>query len=279
MSSSWYDFSMKNTASLEHNIKIHNMIAKKYEAIHGEIYNEVEQLRLHQSLKDACGILTTGSSQILALDFGCGAGNLTQHLTGLGCSVLACDISQGFLDLVSSRTYKHSVTPVLLNGIDLKGIQDASVDMVVMYSVLHHVPDYLSLVKEFMRVLKKGGILYIDHEASLQVWVQNKEYFQFSQEIKKTSYFDIQKYFIFTNYIDRIIRVFINPKYQREGDIHVFKDDHIEWGSIRLKVKEFGGEIIKEVDYLLYKKSYSKPIFNSWKDKVSDTHLLIAKKQ
>lgn len=267
------------TSSLEHNIKVHNKIAKKYEAIHGEIYNGVEQERLACSLKKAISFVATGSTEIIALDFGCGAGNLTRQLTDLGVSVIACDISKGFLDLVSSRLYKKPVVTKLINGIDLSGIDDSSVDMVVMYSVLHHVPDYLSLMKEFMRVLKKGGVLYIDHEASSSFWDTNEDYKKFLSEIKKTSKTDIAKYFMVTNYIDRLIRVFGDSKYQREGDIHVFLDDHIEWGFIREKVIENKGEIIYENDYLLYRKMYNKKTFDHWKDFINDTHCFIARKQ
>ena len=269
---------MKNTASLEHNIRAHNKIAKKYEVIHGEIYNDIEQNRLHESLAEALSFVNTDSEEIIALDFGCGAGNLTQHLTELGCTVLACDVSQGFLDLVSSRSYAKPVVTKLLNGIDLSGIEDNSVDMVAMYSVLHHVPDYLSLMKEFMRVLKKGGILYIDHEASDMIWSENKEYERFQKEIKKTSRIDFGKYFIFTNYIDRVIRMFSNSKYQREGDFHVFKDDHIEWKDIRTKILENGGSIVKEHDYLLYRRMFDRKTFDILKEKVNDTHCLMARK-
>ena len=160
---------MKNKA-LEHNIAVHNKIAKKYESIHGEIYNEIEQARLLTSLASALSYVQTGSPKILALDFGCGAGNLTKHLTLLGCEVIAADVSTGFLDLISSRKYKERVVTFNLNGTDLKGLEDESVDIIAMYSVLHHVPDYLSLIKEFSRVLNKGGVIYIDHEASENIW-------------------------------------------------------------------------------------------------------------
>ena len=42
--------------------------------------------------------------------------------------------------------------------------------MAVTYSVLHHVPDYLRAVNELVRVLKPGGLLYIDHEFTDNHW-------------------------------------------------------------------------------------------------------------
>ena len=39
---------------------------------------------------------------------------------------------------------------------------------------------------------------------------------------------DWRKYFVFLNYVGKIRRWF-NPKYSNEGDIHVWKDDRIEF--------------------------------------------------
>ena len=85
----------KKKNDLEWNIKTHNKIAKKYEKIHGEIYNEVEQKRLRNQLSFAISNVQTDGDEKLVLDFGCGSGNLTHHLSSLGYNVLASDISQG----------------------------------------------------------------------------------------------------------------------------------------------------------------------------------------
>jgi ubiquinone/menaquinone biosynthesis C-methylase UbiE len=139
------------------------------------------------------------------------------------------------------------------------------------------VPDYLSLMKEFSRVLKPGGVVYIDHEASASSWTDPLHQ-HFKKHIKKNSKKDFRKYFIVTNYIDRFIRVFINPKYQREGDIHVFADDRIEWQVVRQELEENGMEILKEEDYLLYRRNYDQKTYEEWAGKVADMHLLMGRK-
>lgn len=267
------------TTALEYNIKVHNKIAKKYEQTHGEIYNTVEQDRLKEALKNALSCVETGNQHPLVLDFGCGAGNLTRHLTNMGCKVIAGDVSPEFLNLVASRTYAMPVTTVRLNGINLSNIPDESVDMVTMYSVLHHVPDYLGLTKEFSRVLKKGGVIFIDHEASDLMWNKNETYLQFLSEIKKTSTLDLKKYYKVSNYVDRIIRIFVNPKYQSEGDIHVFPDDHIEWGEIRTQLENSGVNCFYEKDYLLFRRSYNQKTYDAYKEKIGDMHVLLGRKR
>lgn len=91
--------SHRASSQIKRNIRAHDKIAKKYEQNHGEIYNDVEQIRLRCMLTKALSEIKTDTRVKVALDFGCGAGNLTRHLSILGLDVLACDVSQGFLDL------------------------------------------------------------------------------------------------------------------------------------------------------------------------------------
>lgn len=269
---------LKRVSQIESNIRVHDKIAKKYEQIHGEIYNEIEQSRLKETLQKALSYIRTENSQKLALDFGCGAGNLTAHLTQLGCHVLACDVSQGFLDLVQTRKYPTSVKSLKLNGIDLSNVADGTVDIVATYSVLHHVPKYIDILAEFVRVLKPGGVIFIDHELSSEIWAPTSARSAFLAEMPTIVDGKWKKYFRLQNYIDWFILKFINPRYQTEGDIHVFKDDHIEWDKVATALVASGADIISESDYLLFKRGYDSAIYEKFKDKTSDMHFLIARK-
>lgn len=268
----------RDNVDVNRNIRVHNRIAKSYERNHGEIYNEIEQGRLREDLKFSVSQIDTENSIKTALDFGCGAGNLTKHLSGLGCEVIACDVSDGFLDLVGSRVYDTSIKTVQLNGKDLSNIQNNSVDMVATYSVMHHVPDYLAIVKEFIRVLKIGGVLYIDHERSKDFWLNNKIHKEFEKKMRLTGSTDFKKYFRISNYVSWAIRIFLNPRYRGEGDIHVFPDDHIEWDKIAKVLNDNSMVIALQKDYLLYKKNYNYSVYCENRDSIQDTHLLVAKK-
>jgi ubiquinone/menaquinone biosynthesis C-methylase UbiE len=261
------------------NIKTHNKLAQKYELIHGEIYNDYEQSRLTADLRFAIGKIKTKSNTKLALDFGCGAGNLTKHLTNLGADVIAADVSQGFLDLIGSKIYPRKVFTARLNGTDLSNISDDSVDMVATYSVLHHVPDYLAVLEEFVRILKPGGIIFIDHEHSDEYWLKSQTYKEFSSEMKKYTPLNYMKYFVLSNYYDWLIRRFINPRYHREGDIHVFDDDHIEWSKVTKTLLDLGGEVVYSKSYLLFRRNFSVATYDKYKDKTSDMHVLVVRKK
>ena len=77
-------------------------------------------------------------------------------------------------------------------------------------------------------------------------------YFQiFKDEMNKKCKPELEKYFVINNYIDWFIRKFIFKRYRREGDIHVFEDDHIEWGKIIDTLLNEGCSIIAQKEYLL----------------------------
>lgn len=140
------------------NARVHDNICSEYEILHGEIFNPVEQERLKRKLSEALTFLQTPSERKLALDYGCGTGNLTRHLIEAGAKVVSADVSKKFLESVENE---HSGTglseTLLVNGRNLSGIQEGTFDLVATYSVQHHVPDYLSLVMELHRVTKRGG--------------------------------------------------------------------------------------------------------------------------
>lgn len=96
---------------VQRNIAIHNRVAKKYERIHGEIFNDVEQARLRSLLERAVGEVRSGREPLRALDMGCGSGNLTGHLLALGLEVTAADVAQGFLDSSATATVPSACRP------------------------------------------------------------------------------------------------------------------------------------------------------------------------
>jgi 2-polyprenyl-3-methyl-5-hydroxy-6-metoxy-1,4-benzoquinol methylase len=270
---------MKNKNSeLEWNVRTHDRLARDYEKNHGEIYNEIEQNRLRVALSNAISEIKTNSTEKIVLDYGCGAGNLTSHLSSLGCTVMAADVSGGFLDLISSKVFEQSVKTIKLNGKDLSNIPSESFDMVATYSVLHHVPDYLAIIPEFNRIIKPGGIIFIDHEPSEEFWQKNEMYIEFTNKIKRKMPVNIKKYLVLRNYYDWVIRKFINPRYHREGDIHVFDDDHVEWKKIIKILDKEGAEVVFSKSYLLYRRGYDKSIYTNYKDKITDMHMLVMRK-
>jgi ubiquinone/menaquinone biosynthesis C-methylase UbiE len=257
------------------NVRIHDRLARKYDALHGEIFNDIEQTRLHAALAEARDLLRTGNNPPHALDFGCGSGNLTRHLLALEFDVTAADVSQGFLDLVSNRYPSPRLRTLLLEGGSTSHLADDSFDLVAVYSVLHHVPDYLHACRELARVCKPGGVVVIDHEHTEQFWRGDHVYSEFRSRALR---FDWRKYMIPENYFHRIIRMFY-PRHSNEGDIHVWPDDHIEWHRIREAMHEFGMEVVIERDYLLNCNLYRPEVYGQYVGRCTDMKIMFLRKQ
>ena len=283
---------MKPKDKIKENINLHNEISESYEDKHDEIFNTIEQDRLKEKLKLAIKNINTKSKIKNALDYGCGSGNLTRHLISLGLHTTSADVTDSFLSLINKKFSKTDLSETLLvNGYDLSNIKDNTFDFVSTYSVLHHVPDYLTIVEEMVRILKPGGILYIDHEVNENYWNQTKKYIELQKTVKTKD----RSRIILANlksltlkrclkllkpgwYFNKI-RSIINPKLLPEGDIHVWADDHIEWDKIKKILVSKRCKTVLDEDYLLYRLKYPVKDYKRYYLLCDDMKLLIARKK
>ncbi len=252
-----------------------------YQHVHGDIFNSIEQQRLHGMLREAVKSVRTGAERLQALDFGCGSGNLTRHLIDLGAYTVSADLSEDFLKDIQRKFSAGGLSETLkLNGRDLSNVPDAHFDLVATYSVLHHVPDYLAIVREMCRVLKPGGVLYIDHEVTETYYERPAVYAEFLRQARPrvnwrrwlSLALDVRGYV-------HILRRLRNPRYKREGDIHVWPDDHVEWDKVEQILAAESFEVVARQDYLLYKAIYDLEVYNEYKDRCTDERVLIARRR
>lgn len=278
-----------NKSSLDINKKIYNAIAPLYEERHSEIYNVVEQKRIAEVIKDVIKNIKTGSKNFHVLDYGAGTGNLTRHLLNAGVSVVASDVSSGCLREVNSTFNKHERLELsLLNGRNLSQFANDSFDVVATYSVLHHVPDYHAIVSEFIRVVKPGGIIYIDHEVCPSYWENKPEYQAYCREVAESqaehpnTFSQKVLHVLQRKYWWRYLVSLLWLKWSKvtdEGDIHVHADDHIEWAEIQCLLEPCC-EILNLKDYLVCReRSFPAPVWGKWSSHLVDMRLIIALKR
>lgn len=96
-----------------------------------------------------------------ALDFGCGAGRLTQGLAGHFDRADGVDIAASMVELARSHNRAGERVEYHLNEQpDLSLFDDDSFDFLLSIIVLQHIPNALKTgyLAEFVRVLRPGGV-------------------------------------------------------------------------------------------------------------------------
>jgi ubiquinone/menaquinone biosynthesis C-methylase UbiE len=155
----------------EANVVVHRFEAKYYELLHPEVYNRQEQKRINSTLKMVDELVA--DNQRKALDFGAGTGNLTGKLLSMGYHVTAIDISAEMCAILRKKykTYLEAKKLVVINSpMEDVSFDGGEFDLITCYSVLHHLPDYVAAVRRLSVFLKRGGVMYLDHEASPFYW-------------------------------------------------------------------------------------------------------------
>lgn len=269
--------------AIAHNRTAHDRVAAVYDARHPEIFNDVEQARLASVLSRVVPLAAGSDGTVRALDVGCGTGNLIRHLLALGAHVTAADLSPKLLDEVARR-FGGSGRLALqrLNGTDLRPLADGSFDLVVTYSVLHHVPDYAALVREMARVTRPGGFVMIDHERSDASWTSADYRAFLAQAVEwpeRRWWYWLQpsRYW---KHLRPLLewRRWFDARSMPEGDLHIWPDDHIEWPRIERALAEGGCAVEESAEYLLFEPRFRREAWERWRTRCTDMRLLIARK-
>ena len=128
------------------------------------------------------------------LDYGCGPGGYitaTAELVGKSGKIYALDIHPLAIQSVQSVVAKKQLTNVETIRSDCKtGLPDNSVDVILLYDVLHNLSKPSEVLAELHRVLRPSGILSLsDHhlkENEIISRVTGKELFKLSRKGERT---------------------------------------------------------------------------------------------
>jgi ubiquinone/menaquinone biosynthesis C-methylase UbiE len=99
----------------------------------------------------------------VVMDFGCGPGFYTVELAKKAQKVMAVDLSPEMLKKAQNKAVKAGVKNIEFlqsNGKNIK-VEDGSVDLILLVTVLHEVGESQTVLAEFHRILKPTGKLVI----------------------------------------------------------------------------------------------------------------------
>ena len=112
----------------------------------------------------------------VALEIGSGLGRVVRSLADRFDRVIGVDISPEMVERARELVPEPRVEFVLGDGASLTGVPDASVDLVLSFTVLQHIPDPRIIegyLREAGRVLRPGGMLVFqwNNEPGHRRWV------------------------------------------------------------------------------------------------------------
>jgi len=92
------------------------------------------------------------------LDVGCAAGTFLDIARKKGWNTRGVELSRW----ASQMAREERKLDVVTGTLEQAAFPDASFDVVTMWDVLEHVPDPVSLLREARRILRPGGVLYVN---------------------------------------------------------------------------------------------------------------------
>lgn len=152
---------MSDTKIKMDNLAHHDIEASFYDFLHLEVFNAYEKDRAKKNISFIRNNLLEAN---LCLEVGCGTGFLTGFELAHFKEVIATDISRQMLRKTKSKFKNVQNLRLILCDAQNLSLKEEAVDLVSLSSVLHHLPDPHSAIREFYRVLKNGAFLYLHHE-------------------------------------------------------------------------------------------------------------------
>lgn len=197
------------------NIVFHDFEASQYDVMHKDMWESLQE-QINLLVADLLKKENFNSGKLSLLDIGCGTGLSSQMIlnSALGVfieEVTLLDTSRNMLKYAEEKAKNWDKKYKIINGYlsDLK----QKYDVIIICSVLHHIPDLKIFLDEVESNLSEGGILIHLHDP-------NGDYLNDSSYLERVSLLDAETKLIakkksLGNLIPKNWKQFINRKLGR----------------------------------------------------------------
>jgi ubiquinone/menaquinone biosynthesis C-methylase UbiE len=154
------------TPVMRANIEVHTRMVEQYNS--EPHFRPENQAKVRKVLEELAARVGGGR----LLDVGCGTGFVLNLAKDLFKEIHGVDVTPAMLakvDVSSGNITLHN------RAAESLPFPDASFDAVTSYAFLHHLEDYVAVLREVARVLRPGGILYVDLEPNREFWLLMKQ--------------------------------------------------------------------------------------------------------
>jgi ubiquinone/menaquinone biosynthesis C-methylase UbiE len=149
------------------NIEVHTRMASTYQSNEPHFRPE-NQAKVRGVLAQLAA--RTGRGRLL--DVGCGTGFVIDLARDLFARIDGVDVTPAMLERVDrsgGHVFVHEARAEALP------FADATFDMASSYAFMHHVTDHVAILREVRRVLRPGGLFYVDLEPNKLFWAAMNE--------------------------------------------------------------------------------------------------------
>ena len=150
-----------NKKIIEANIEVHTKMADSYS--NEPHFRPENQEKVRKRIEE----LQKKTNAKNLLDVGCGTGFVLNIAHDLFDELHGVDATQAMLDKVDLSPGNIKIYNGLAQELPF---DNDSFDMASSYAFLHHLENYSDVLEEVFRVLKKGGVYYIDLDPNKDFW-------------------------------------------------------------------------------------------------------------
>lgn len=114
--------------------------------------------RIVQTIREVIGRQLSATGRCRVLEIGAGHGAFTDHVLATGASVTVTEMSSASAELLEQRYRHNPAARVLFDDTgDAAALTGEQFDLVLCMSVLHHIPDYLAAIENWVGLLAPHG--------------------------------------------------------------------------------------------------------------------------